>query len=68
MALEQSGDLKIRGVGFRYVGPQNSQLVLDDVSLTIPKGKIRQLWGASGSGKTTLLKTFVTVLRATERE
>jgi ATP-binding cassette, subfamily B, bacterial MsbA len=39
------------GVGFRY---GDGDLVLSDISLTIPKGKVVALVGPSGAGKTTL--------------
>jgi phospholipid/cholesterol/gamma-HCH transport system ATP-binding protein len=32
------------------------RLILDDVSLTIPRGKVTALMGASGGGKTTVLR------------
>jgi len=35
---------------------RGSRLILDDVSITIPRGKITAIIGPSGCGKTTLLK------------
>ena len=32
------------------------RVILDDVSLTIPRGKVTALMGASGGGKTTVLR------------
>lgn len=40
-------------VSFHYKGPE-SQLVLQDIDLTIPKGEIVALVGSSGAGKSTL--------------
>ena len=42
-------------VGFSY----GTEIVLDGLSLQIPKGKIIGLTGKSGSGKSTLLKLFM---------
>jgi phospholipid/cholesterol/gamma-HCH transport system ATP-binding protein len=42
----------MRQVRFGY----GDRVVLDDVSLTIPKGKVTVLMGASGGGKTTILR------------
>lgn len=46
-------------VGFSY----GEQLVLRDISLTIPQGKIVAIMGSSGSGKTTLLRLMAGLLR-----
>jgi len=40
-------------------GSERLSPVLDDVSFTIPSGKITAIVGASGSGKTTLLKLLM---------
>ena len=40
----------------RYVTPQGTITVLDDVSLKVPEGKFVALTGRSGCGKTTLLQ------------
>ncbi|HEX3860308.1 MAG TPA: peptidase domain-containing ABC transporter [Stellaceae bacterium] len=51
--LTISGDLS-----FRY-GSAQSPLVLEDINLEIPEGKVTAIVGASGSGKTTLLKLLL---------
>ena len=49
--LEQG--IEFRHVNFRYANSEN--LVLRDVSLSVPKGKTIALVGQSGSGKSTLV-------------
>lgn len=45
-------------VSFKYPG-SFSRFVLNDINISIPKGKITAIVGASGSGKTTLLKLLL---------
>ena len=52
-----NGDLKLEDVSFRY--SPISELVLESVSFTIPKGKTTAIVGTSGSGKTTLIKLLL---------
>jgi subfamily B ATP-binding cassette protein MsbA len=47
--------IALEGVDFAYDG----QIVLRDVSLTIPRGKVTALVGASGSGKTTIVNLLL---------
>lgn len=51
-------NLEFRGVTFQYDGP-HSPKALDNVTATIPAGKITAIVGASGSGKTTMLKMLL---------
>lgn len=51
-------DIRLQNVSFQYEGP-NSPLVLKNINLTIPKGKITAIVGTSGSGKTTLMKLLL---------
>lgn len=44
--------VELRHLSFGY----SERVVLDDVSLTIPRGKVTALMGASGGGKTTILR------------
>jgi phospholipid/cholesterol/gamma-HCH transport system ATP-binding protein len=44
--------IEFRHVKFGY----GERLILDDVSLSIPRGKVTALMGASGGGKTTVLR------------
>lgn len=56
--LPQHKDIQIENVSFQYEGP-NSDMVLKDLSLTIPEGKTTAIVGTSGSGKTTLIKLLL---------
>lgn len=51
-------DLHLQHLSFRYNGT-SSPLVLDDLTLHIPHGKVTAIVGSSGSGKTTLLKLLL---------
>ncbi len=51
----KSGVIKLDSVSKSF----GTNKVIDNISLTIPKGKILGLVGISGSGKTTLLKMIV---------
>lgn len=50
-------DLIIENVSFRY-NPL-SEMVLKNINLTVPSGKVTAIVGASGSGKTTLVKMLL---------
>lgn len=52
--------IKLEGVS--YVYPETSRLVLDDVSLVIPKNAVVGLVGASGAGKTTVVDLILGLL------
>ncbi|HEX6746215.1 MAG TPA: peptidase domain-containing ABC transporter [Longimicrobium sp.] len=58
MALPETRAFSLRNVSFHYGGPL-SELVLDDLDLDIPQGKVTAIVGSSGSGKTTLLKLLL---------
>lgn len=58
-------DLHLDNVSFQYGGPQ-SPMVLENISMKIPKGKVTAIVGASGSGKTTLLKLLLKFYQPTE--
>jgi ATP-binding cassette subfamily B protein len=56
--LPQNNDISVDNVVFQY-GGQHSEVVLDNITLKIPKGKITAIVGMSGSGKTTLVKLLL---------
>lgn len=56
--IKPEGDLHLRDLGFGYGNPSSPPL-LNDLNITIPKGKITAIVGSSGSGKTTLLKLLL---------
>lgn len=58
------GDIEIKNLSFRYT--PITEFVLQDVSLTIPKGKTTAIVGASGSGKTTLIKLLLGFYQASQ--
>jgi ATP-binding cassette subfamily B protein len=58
LALPESRTLTLRNVSFHYGGPL-SEMVLEDLDLDIPEGKVTAVVGSSGSGKTTLLKLLL---------
>ena len=49
---EFNDKIEFKGVGFRY---EDGKDILNDIDLTIPKGKMIALVGQSGSGKSTLV-------------
>ncbi|MFB8248284.1 ABC transporter ATP-binding protein [Streptomyces sp. NPDC055952] len=52
---EEPREIRFENVTFRYPG-DSARPALDDVSLTLPLGRIVALVGENGSGKTTLVK------------
>ncbi|MGA8514786.1 MAG: ATP-binding cassette domain-containing protein, partial [Burkholderiaceae bacterium] len=44
--------IEFRNVSFGY----GERLILDDITLSVPRGKVTALMGASGGGKTTILR------------
>jgi len=52
--------VECRNLSFGY----GSRLILDNLSLTVPRGKVTALMGASGGGKTTVLRLIGGQVRA----
>ena len=55
---EEDKGIDLENVNFKY-DLHALKTIIDDVSLTIPKGKVTAIVGASGSGKTTLIKLML---------
>jgi ATP-binding cassette subfamily B protein len=58
-------DIVIENMSFRY-GGHRSPMVLKNINLTIPKGKVTAVVGMSGGGKSTLLKLLLKLYLPTE--
>jgi ATP-binding cassette subfamily B protein len=56
--LPKDKSIYLNNIEFQYDKP-HGEMVLKDVSLTIPKNKITAIVGTSGSGKTTLVKLLL---------
>ncbi len=59
-SLPVTKNLVFKQFSFSYPGA-SSELVLNNINLTIEEGKVTAIVGASGSGKTTLLKLILKV-------
>ena len=57
MVTELTGEVKVRGVSFRY--DDNSPWVLDNLSFTINPGEYVAFVGRSGCGKTTIMRLLL---------
>lgn len=58
------GDIEFDHLSFQY--SPISELVLKDINITIPRGKVTAIVGMSGSGKTTLLKLLLGFYQPTQ--
>lgn len=54
----KNSKIEVKNLTFQYEGLHSCK-VLDQLSFTIPKGKVTAIVGASGSGKTTLIKLLL---------
>ena len=48
--------VEFKDVTFSYPGSAGDRVILDGVTLSVPRGKVTALMGASGGGKTTVLR------------
>jgi len=63
--LPKDKSLYLNDVSFGYKGP-SAGMVLKNINLSIPEGKVVAIVGASGSGKTTLLKLLLKFFKVNE--
>ncbi len=56
--IPKGKSISIENLSFKYEGA-GSPMVLKDINLTIPSGKVTAIVGTSGSGKTTLVKLLL---------
>lgn len=66
MALTGSKDIIVKNVSFHYT--QTSPLILKNIHLVIPEGKVTAIVGDSGSGKSTLLKLLLRLYKPNHGE
>ena len=60
--------VELRNLTFAYGAGNGDRVILDDISLTIARGKVTALMGASGGGKTTVLRLIGGQYRAQKGE
>ena len=60
-----AGRVELRGVGFRYGGPE-APPILEELTFTAEAGETIAIVGRSGSGKTTLIKLLAGLAEPTE--
>ena len=56
MTPATSSLVELKDVTFSYPGSAGDRIILDRMSLTVPRGKVTAIMGASGGGKTTVLR------------
>ena len=59
MMKETNGQIKVEGLDVAY----EKQLIIENLNLSIPKGKITMIIGSNGCGKSTLLKTISRIIK-----
>lgn len=55
--IDLNADFQLENVDFKYLG--SPDLVIKDLSISIPANKVTAIVGTSGSGKTTLMKLLL---------
>lgn len=59
--IEVKGDITLNDVSYRY--GENSSLILNNITLTVPQNSHVAIVGKSGSGKSTLAKLMLGILK-----
>ena len=54
--LDNPALVEFKDVTFSYPSSSGDRVILDKVTLSVPRGKVTALMGASGGGKTTMLR------------
>jgi len=62
--VEMSNSIEIKKLSYSY--PGSNEKALDDISLTIPKGKAIGFVGESGAGKTTIIDLILGLMKPSE--
>ena len=68
MAEQSSSLVELKQVTFAYPGAAGDRVILKNISLSVPRGKVTALMGASGGGKTTVLRLIGGQQQATSGE
>src|SRR4051794_17780733 len=66
--ISASSLVEFKDVTFSYPGSAGDRVILDKVTLSVPRGKVTALMGASGGGKTTVLRLIGGQQRAQKGE
>ena len=56
LPLDSKTLVEFQDVTFSYPGSNGDRVILQNVTLSVPRGKVTALMGASGGGKTTVLR------------
>lgn len=64
ISFPEQKSIELSHVNFKY-NLHSPNLTIDDVSFSIPQGKVTAIVGASGSGKTTIMKLILGFYEAT---
>ncbi|WP_341907378.1 ABC transporter ATP-binding protein [Polaromonas sp. YR568] len=66
--ISNSPLVELKDVTFSYPGSAGDRVILNKVTLSVPRGKVTALMGASGGGKTTVLRLIGGQQRAVQGE
>lgn len=66
--ISASSLVEFKDVTFSYPGSAGDRVILDRVTLSVPRGKVTALMGASGGGKTTVLRLIGGQQKASQGE